>query len=124
MEWLGLFIWVLVAALALPLAALGSLTSPWLGLQSLLALGGLVFCVLFIAIGGGWLAWTSTGLALAGAVALGLGAARLASDEPRTASAGQMAEEHAASLAGFELPLLPTVAFVMLLVAVDVATVG
>lgn len=124
MEWIGVLTWALVVALALPLAALGGLTAVSLGLQSLFALGGFTFCLLYIAMDGGrWLAWSSAGLALAGAAAVAVGAARLASDEPRKYSAGQAAEEHAAALAGLALPFLCALVFVMALAAVGVTTV-
>jgi hypothetical protein len=125
MEWVGLVIWAILLAIALPLAAAGSLTSPSLGLQSLFVVGGLVFCVLFVVIGDTrWLAWASAGLALAGAATIAVGSQRLLSDEPRTSSAGQAAEEHAATLAGAELTLLLTAAFAMILAAVGINTVA
>ena len=88
-------------------------------------LGGLACCVLNIALDGGrWLAWASVGLALAGGLAVAIGAARLISDERRTSTAGQTMEEHAAALAGGQLPLLLTAAFVMVLAAAGVTTVA
>jgi hypothetical protein len=125
MEWLGMLIWALLVLLAFPLALLGSLVSPSLGLQSLLVVGGLVFCGLYIALDGApWLAWASVGLALAGALAVAAGAARLVSDVRGPITVGQAKEEHAATLAGAELPLLLTVAFVMVLAAVGVTTIS
>jgi hypothetical protein len=127
MEWLGVFLWVLALGLALPLAAGGSLTSPSLGLQPLFVTGGLVLCVLYLALdayGDRWMAWASGGLALAGAAAVGAGTARLVSDDRRTSGAGESAEESAAMLAGLELPLLLTLAFVMGLAAAGITTVG
>ena len=125
MEWLGLLIWLLVAGLALGLALLGTLSAPSLGLQSVFVLGGLALCVVYIALGGPrWPAWGSAGLALIGAVTVGIGARTLLSDEPRHASAGQTAEEHAGTLAGATLPLLLVAAFVMVLGAAGITTVG
>jgi hypothetical protein len=125
MEWLGLMLWVLAVGLAVPISALGGLTSPSLGTQSLLAVAGLVFCVLYLALDGGrWMAWTSFGLALAAAALVAKGAQVLLSDEPRTASAGAAAEENAAGLAGVAFPLLLTVAFTMICAALGATTVG
>ena len=125
MEWVGLIIWALAAGLGLALALAGGLTSPSLGLGGMLAGAGFVFAILFPIIGGPrWPAWVSAGLALAGALFVALGCARLLSDEPRASSAGQAAEEHAATLAGIELPLLVTVGFCMILAAAGVTTVG
>jgi hypothetical protein len=124
-EWMGLLIWVMVAGIALGIAAAGALAAPSLGLQSLLVIAGLGFCVLYVALDGPrWPAWISFGLALAGTAALALGAQRLLSDEPRSATVGQEAEELAAALAGVELPLLLTVAFAMALAAAGTTTVG
>ena len=124
MEWLGMLVWVLTVLFALPLAYRGSLVSSSLALQSLLVFGGLALCGLYIALDAiPWLAWASVALALAGAAAVGVGAARLVSDARRTSTSGQAAEEHAATLAGAELPLLLTVAFVMVLAATGVTTV-
>lgn len=125
MEWLGLVLWVLALGLALPIAALGGLAAPSLGTQSLLALAGLACCVLYLALDGGrWLAWTSFGLALAAALLLTQGARVLMADEPRTVSAGTIAEENAAGLAGAAIPLMLTVAFAMITAALGVTTVG
>jgi len=124
MEWLGMLVWVLTVLFALPLAYRGSLVSSSLALQSLLVFGGLAFCGLYIALDAiPWLAWASVALALAGAAAVGVGAARLVSDARHMSTSGQTAEEHAATLAGAELPLLLTVAFVMVLAATGVTTV-
>ena len=125
MEWLGLLIWALIALVALPLAIAGTFTALSLGLQSLFAVAGLAFCVVFLVIDGDrWPAWVSFGLALTAAAAVAAGTKRVISDEPRTASAGQAAEEVAATLAGVELPLLLTVAFFMALAGSGVTTVG
>ena len=74
--------------------------------------------------GGRWLAWASVGLALGGALAVTIGAARLVSDERRTSTAGQAMEEHAATFAGAQLPHLLTAADVMCLAAAGVTTVA
>jgi hypothetical protein len=125
MEWLGIFVWVLTVLFALPLAHRGALVSPSLALQCLLVFGGLMSCGLYIALDPVlWLAWAWAGLALAGAIAVAVGAAGLVSDARRPRTVSQTAEEHAATLAGAELPLLLTVAFVMVLVATGVTTIS
>ena len=125
MEWLGLLTWLLVIGLALPLAALGAFTAPSLATVPLWATAGLVLTILYLVTDWGrWLAWVAAGAALVGAIAVARGAARLISDDVRVASAGQAAEENAAGLAGVELPLLLGVAFMMILAAVGVTTVG
>lgn len=124
MEWVGLVVWLVVLACALPVAAAAGLSIPSLGAQSLVALAGFVFCVLYIAIGEGrWMAWTSFGLALAAAFVLALGAARLVVDDPQSGRGASPGEELASPFVGFELPLLLTAAFVMLLAAVGVTLV-
>lgn len=125
MEWVGLIVWALAAGLGLALAAAGGLTSPSLGLAGLLAGAGFVFAVLYPVIGGPrWPAWVSAGLALAGALCVAIGSARLLSDEPRASSVGQAAEEQAAMLAGVQIPLLVTIGFCMILAAAGITTVG
>lgn len=124
MEWLGLVIWLVVVACALPLAAAGAFTAPSLGAQSLFVLGGLVSCVLYIVLGSGeWLAWVSVGLALLAGLTVAMGAARLIADE-RPGGGGRAGDEaNAALLAGVELPFVLTAAFVMLLAAAGVTTI-
>jgi hypothetical protein len=125
MEWVGVFIWVFLLALALPLAGAGGLTAPSLATQAFLVVAGFGFCILYMATGGHrWMAWVSCGLALAATFLVARGAQVLMSDEPRMTSAGQAAEERAGLLAGLTLPLLPTAAFAMGLAAVGVTTVG
>jgi hypothetical protein len=125
MEWLGLLVWAMVIGLALPLAALGALTAPSLATVPLWAGAGLALTVVYLATDGGrWLAWAAAGAGLVGALAVAQGAAMLVTDDARTAGAGQAAEENAAGLAGAELPLLLCAAFIMILAAVGVTTVG
>jgi hypothetical protein len=125
MEWVALLVWVLVAALALPVA--GGLLSgiPGLALQVVAALGGLGLCIVFIAVGGAtWAGWVAFGLACLGIAADTHGAAALLG-ETRTLSADlQAAEELEAGLLGAQLPLFGVAALVSLAMAVDVATVA
>ncbi|HEU4975777.1 MAG TPA: hypothetical protein VFT50_11850 [Baekduia sp.] len=123
MEWVGICVLALAVALALPVAAAGSLAAPSLGAHALLVLGALAACVLFLVLDGPrWPAWVSFGLSLAAAAALARGTEVLVSDEPRAASAG--AEEEGALLAGVEWPMLLTAAFAMCLAAAGTTTVG
>jgi hypothetical protein len=125
MEWVGLALWVLVLAMAVPIAAGGALAAPSLGLQPLLAGAGLAACVLFLVLGDDrWPAWVSFGLALAMGLALMAGSARLLSDERPLGSAGQGVEEQAAGLAGVVLPIIATVALSMALAGSGITTIG
>ncbi|HET6509852.1 MAG TPA: hypothetical protein VFG42_23865 [Baekduia sp.] len=124
MEWLGLVMWAMVVGLAMLMAGAGGLTAPALGLASLLATAGLVFCVLYIVLGGGrWMAWVSAGCALAATPILVSGASVLLDDE-RGSADGTWLEEQAAGIAGVEIPLLLTLTFVMALAAGGVTTVS
>jgi hypothetical protein len=124
MEWLGIIVFALTLGAAGILALTGGLTSPWLLLQPIFVVGGLVFTVLYIIIGDNWMAWTAAGLALIGCIIVLLGTELLVSDEVRTASAGAAAEELAAFLAGVVAPLMATLTFIMVLAAVGVTTVS
>jgi hypothetical protein len=121
MEWVGVVIWVIVGTLALPVALTGSLTSIGLGVQSLFVVGGLVACVLFLLLDGPmWPAWVSAGLGLAAVAALGVGAARLTSEDSGAGPAGEVAAE----LSGAEMPMVLAAVFAMVLAATGVTTVG
>jgi hypothetical protein len=125
MEWVGLMIWLVAAGIGLGVAGLGGLTSPSLGIAGLLAGAGLVLCVVYLALDGPrWPAWASAGVAVAAFLLTALGSVRLLSDEPRSASAGQDAEELAAGLVGAELPLLVVTAFAMFLAAAGITAIG
>jgi hypothetical protein len=125
MEWVGLAMWAITAGLGLGLALTGGLTAPSIGLGGMLAGLGFVFAILYVVIDDPrWPAWVSAGLAFAAALLVSLGCMRLLSDEPRSASAGQDAEELAAALAGVEIPLLFTGGFFMVLAAAGITTVG
>jgi hypothetical protein len=125
MEWLALAMWIIVAAIALPLGrhALGE--TAVLGLQALAGGGGLALCVLFLAVGRpSILAWGATALAFIGLAAVTVAAVWLASDARSVSAAGQGAEETDALLAGLVLPLFGIAALFSLLMALDVGMVG
>jgi hypothetical protein len=125
MEWVALLVWVIIAALALPVA--GGLLSgiPGLGMQVVAAIGGLGLCVVFIAVGGAeWAAWIAFGLACLGIAADTHGAEALLSDTRSLSAELQGAEELEAGLLGAQLPLFGVAALTTLAMALDVATVA
>jgi hypothetical protein len=125
MEWVTLLVWVIIAALALPVA--GGLLSgiPGLGMQVVAAIGGLGLCIVFIALGGAeWAAWISFGLACLGIAADTHGANSLLSDTRSLSAELQGAEELEAGLLGAQLPLFGVAALTSLAMALDVATVA
>lgn len=112
MEWLALFTWVVLLAVALPLGR-GAFAAPPLGLQPPLAIAGVVLAVLFVANGAAGLAWAAFAVALAGVATLASGAAQLIRDE----ESSDPAVGRDAVFAGIALPLYGTLAGVMLLAA-------
>ena len=125
MEWVTLLVWVIIAALALPVAA-GLLSGiPGLGMQVVAAIGGLGLCIVFVAVGGaGWAAWIAFGLACLGIAADTHGASALLSDDRSLSAELQGAEELEAGLLGAQLPLFGVAALTSLAMALDVATVA
>ena len=125
MQWFTLLIWLLVAMLALPLSGGVLLGRAALAVQALAAVGGLALLVVFVATGEpSALAWIACGLGLLGALAMVFAVAALTSDQPgpmSAAVAGRL-EEHAASLAGAQLPLFIVAALLTLLVALEIGT--
>jgi hypothetical protein len=118
MEWVGLAVWLLLAAFGLPLAALGAFVTPTAMVQALAAVAGLALCVSFIVLGGGAvLAWGGVGAAVVGAIAMLVGSPALISEDRKVGPAGQAAEEHAATLGGIQGPLFGVAVFVTLLAA-------
>jgi hypothetical protein len=125
MEWVALGVWILVAALALPVA--GGLLSgiPGLGLQVVAAIGGLGLCIVFIAVGGAaWAGWIAFGLACLGIVVDTNGASSLLSENRSISGGLQGAEELEAGLLGAQLPLFGVAALTSLAMAVELATVA
>ena len=117
-------VWLLVLGLAGGMALAGGLTSPWLVLQSLFVFAGVATTVVYITSADEAWAWAAAGCALLGAVTTGLGVQTLLSEDTRFSSAGQIAEEIAASLAGLAVPMLAALAFLMTLAAVGVTEVS
>jgi hypothetical protein len=115
---------LLVAATALPLAALGALGAPSLALQSLAAIGGLALVLVYIVLDGGSshrpLLWVAVGLGVVGALAVAKGAEWLLADDRSVSPAGQIGEELAATLAGAQGPLFAVAAALTLLPALDI----
>jgi hypothetical protein len=125
MEWVALMVWIIVVMLALPIAA-GSLSgSPGLGLQAVAAIGGLVFCALFIILDGPvWTGWVAFGMAVLGVVADTWGADTLLSGERAVSADLQGAEELAAGLLGVQLPLFGVALLCTLCLGVDLVTLN
>jgi len=117
MEWLALAMWVLAAAVALPVGA-GSFSAPPLGLVAPLGVAGLALCVIFAAGGAdaATLMWVAAGLGVAGAAVTGAGAAQLIAGEVPGSPAGH-AEEYASVFAGIAWPLLAVAGTISVLAA-------
>jgi hypothetical protein len=125
MEWVALMVWIVIVLLALPVAA-GTLSgSVGLGLQAVAAIGGLVFCALFIILDGPlWAGWLAVGMAVLGIVADVVGGEALLSDERAVSADLQGAEELEAGLLGVQLPLLGVALLCSLCLGVDLATLN
>ncbi len=123
MQWFTLLIWLLVVMLALPLSGGVLLGRAALAVQATAAVAGLALLVVFVATDEpAALAWIACGLALLGAVAMVFAVAGLTSDRPGPVSGAQALEEHAASLAGAQLPLFIVAALLTMLVALEIGT--
>ncbi|MDX6725327.1 MAG: hypothetical protein QOK49_132 [Baekduia sp.] len=125
MEWVALMVWILVAALALPVA-LGALSgAPGLGLQVVAAIGGLALCALFIILDGPrWAGWLTVAMAVVGVLADVWGAEALLSDERSVSADLQGAEELEAGLLGVQLPLFGVALLCSLCLGVDLVTLN
>jgi hypothetical protein len=104
MEWLTLFTWILVVALAIGAA---SAATPSLGAQMVAAVAAFGLMIVFASGGGGAFAWLSVGLGSCGVAFLSIGAWSLVRDRPLS-SASESRHETAANFAGFELPFFMT----------------
>jgi hypothetical protein len=125
MEWLALAMWIIVAAIALPLGRHALSETAVLGLQALAGGGGLALCAFFLAVGRPQiLAWGAFALGVTGLGAVTVAAVWLASDARSVSAAGQGAEEADALLVGLVLPLFGIAALFSLLVALDVGMVS
>jgi hypothetical protein len=121
MEFLALFIWLMLAGTALILGPF-ALTTPGAGLSVLAGLGGVAACGLFIWLDGAeWVGWTLLGLSLLGVLGAGLAAVWLIDDRFVEGSA---ADQVQASAVGLQLPFYTAAVFVSLLVALQIATVS
>jgi hypothetical protein len=125
MEWVALMVWILIAALALPVA-LGALSgAPGLGLQVVAAIGGLALCALFIILDGPrWAGWLTVAMAVVGVIADLWGAEALLSDERPVSADLQGAEELEAGLLGVQLPLFGVALLCSLCLGVDLVTLN
>jgi hypothetical protein len=123
MEWVALMVWIVIALLAMPVA-LGALSgAPGLGLQAVAAIGGVVFCALFIVLDGPqWTGWVAVGLAVLGIVADLWGAEHLLSDDRAVSADLQDVEELEAGILGVQLPLFGVALLCSLPLAIDVVT--
>jgi hypothetical protein len=122
MEWGAAVLWLLVAAMAAPLSAVG-IASPGFLLQAPAAIGGLVLAVLYIVLDGGpdnrWMLWVAIALGLLGALAVTVGANRVISGGS-VSPIGQTGDELAAGLAGAVGPLFAVAAAVTLIPALEI----
>jgi len=121
MQWLALTLWVIVAAIALPLSLGAAYGRPSLGMQAVAAVGGLG---LSIAVCDGAplsLAWWGVGCGAVGVLSVSVAAASLTAEREGAVPIRMGgAEEHAAGLAGLQLVMVTTTTIVMALVALDV----
>jgi hypothetical protein len=125
MQWVALMVWILIAALAVPVA-LGALSgAPGLGLQVVAAIGGLALCALFIILDGPrWAGWLTVAMAVVGVLADVWGAEALLSDERAVSADLQGAEELEAGLLGVQLPLFGVALLCSLCLGVDLVTLN
>jgi hypothetical protein len=115
-EWLAVFVWLMVLLLALPLGA-GALLRPELGLAAMLSVVGFVGTLLFIILGGhSWLLWVAAGAGVVAFLAVGVASYGLVTgNTQRSSNATLQLEELTAGLGAAALFLLfyavaPTIA--------------
>jgi hypothetical protein len=115
-EWVALFVWLIVLTVALPLGA-GAVLRPEFGLAAMLAPVGFVGTLLFIILGGhSWLLWVAAGAGAVAFFAVAVGAYAIVSGTSvRSSTWALHLEELSGGLAGALLFLLfyataPTVA--------------
>jgi hypothetical protein len=125
MEWVALMVWILIAALAVPVAVGALSGAPGLGLQVVAAIGGLALCALFIILDGPrWAGWLTVAMAVVGVLADVWGAEALLSDERSVGADLQGAEELEAGLLGVQLPLFGVALLCSLCLGVDLVTLN
>lgn len=121
MQWLTLTIWILVAALALPLSRGAAYGMASLGVQALAAIGGLALSIAVCAGGALQLAWWALGCGVFGTIAMATATAGLTAEREGTVSVQvEQLEEHEAGLAGVQLLLLALATILSMLVALDI----
>ena len=114
MEYLALFLWLLIAGMGLVLLPL-AITAPGAALAALAAMTGVVFAVLWIVLDAAeWTGWVQLGLAVAGTIGAGLAAAQLVDDRSFSGSA---LEETGAAVLGLSLPFYAVLILTTLLMA-------
>ena len=104
MPWLVLVVWVLVAAIALPLGGAAATGRFSFGLEALAALAGLALAVLYAIDHMSGYAWGAAAAAAVGSVSVAAGSAGLLSDAAGYESPATVTSELFASLAGVLLP--------------------
>lgn len=124
MQWLTLFMWIVVVAIALPLSAGAAYGRASLGLQALAAFGGLAILIAVCSGRPAHLAWWAFGCGVIGVFAVSVASASLTAERGGVPERIERAEEHEASLAGVQLPLLATTTILTLLVALDIGLSG
>ena len=125
MGWVVLAVWALVALVALPLGRHAFTETPLLGLQALIALAGLALAIVYVAGSPDEaIAWIMAGLGVLGAIVVGLAGVWLMGDTHRTLIATQQGHEEVdALLAGIEVWLFISAAFVTFILAAYATTV-
>jgi len=125
MQWLALSLWVIVAAVALPLSTGAAYGRPSLGIQALAAVGGLALTIAVCAGAPLSLAWWGVGCGALGALSVSVAAAGLTAErEGAVAIRMEGVEEHVAGLAGLQLAMVVTATIVTALLALDIGVAG
>jgi hypothetical protein len=124
MEWLTLAVWIIVFAIALPLARGALAGHASLALQAMAATAGLGLMIAYVASGQpNALIWLAFAFAAVGALALLAAAISLTAERstPAPASVLRM-EETDAGLAGVQLPMFCVALALTLTVALEIGT--
>jgi hypothetical protein len=124
MQWLTLAVWIAVAVIALPLGRGTAYGRASLGVQAPAALGGLAITIAICAGGSIHLAWWAVGGGVVGAFSVSMAAASLMVERYDVPERVERVEEHEATLAGVQLPLLVIVTIFSVLVALNVGLAG
>jgi hypothetical protein len=120
-QWLTLTVWILVAALALPLSRGAIYGRVSLGAQAIVAMGGLALSIVVCTGGAKELAWWALGCGAMGILAMGAASVGLTAEREGTVAVEvELMEEHEAVLAGVQLLLMGLVTILSGLVALEV----